>query len=149
MQEAMQATSRLATYSIVTHTAEDLPVDRVAANIASRLQKGLTSSRVWDDSQTRAGAIPASHSFAYSQNSFSVMKEQAFGENADSTDAGPFIAPRRPGSSQRAVVSSTGWRSTAQRPTHARLVSVPQVTTRTRPTGRASVRAQPGSRGPG
>ncbi|ESU37724.1 Metallocarboxypeptidase, M14 family protein [Giardia duodenalis] len=149
MQEAMQATSRLATYSIVTHTAEDLPVDRVAANIASRLQKGLTSSRVWDDSQTRAGTIPASHSFAYSQNSFSVMKEQAFGENADSTDAGPFIAPRRPGSSQRAVVSSTGWRSTAQRPTHARLVSVPQVTTRTRLTGRASVQAQPGFRGPG
>ncbi|EFO61425.1 Nuclear ATP/GTP-binding protein [Giardia lamblia P15] len=150
MQEAMQATSRLATYSIVTHTAEDLPVDRVAANIASRLQKGLTSSRVWDDSQTqRVGTIPASHSFAYSQNSFSVMKEQAFGENADNTDAGPFIAPRRPGSSQRAVVSSTGWRSTAQRPTHARLVSVPQVTTRTRPIGRASVQTQPGSRGPG
>lgn len=147
MQETMQATSRLATYSIVTHTAEDFPVDRAAANIANRLQRGLTSSRVWDDSQTqRTGAMPTSHSFAYSQNTFSVMKEQAFGENAENMDAGPFIAPRRPGSSQRAVVSSTGWRTGTQRPAHARLVSVPQVTTRTRPAGRASVQTQPGSK---
>lgn len=154
MQETMR-TSRLATYSIVTHTVDNLPIDHAAANIANRLQKGLTSSRVWDDSQSqRTGTIPTSQSFAYSssKNNFSVMKEQAFGENVDNTDntdTGPFIAPRRPSSSQRAVVSSAGWGPGAQRPTRARLVSVPQVTTRTRTAGRSSVQTQSGSKGSG